>query len=158
MLTIAAESTLTAEARDLIAGSEAVLRSVYPPEACFSFSPEELMKAGSTFLVARMAEAGDARSAGTAVGCAALVSCDGYGEIKRLFVEPAWRGHGIGRALMARIESEAAGQGLPMVRLETGARLAAAVRLYETLGYQECGRFGDYTGHPSSLFMEKRLA
>ncbi len=149
MLTIAAEGPTTEQGRLLIEGSEAALREHYPPEACFSFSPEELDNAQSIFLVAR--------DDGEPVGCVALVNCGSYGEIKRLYVRSAGRGRGVAAALMDRLESDARGLGLDVVRLETGPLLAAAVRLYEGRGYVRCGRFGDYQEHPASLFMEKRL-
>ena len=91
------------------------------------------------------------------VGCVALVDCGSYGEIKRLYVRPEWRGRGIAEALMDRLEADAGDLGLGVVRLETGSRLAAAVRLYERRGYDRCGKFGCYREHPASLFMEKRL-
>ena len=149
MLTVAAESPVTTEGRHLIEGSEAALREHYPPEDCFSFSPEELAGSDSTFLVAR--------ELGEPVGCVALVDCGGYGEIKRLYVRPEWRHRGVADVLMNRLEADARNQGLGIVRLETGSRLAAAVRLYERRGYNRCSKFGCYRDHPASLFMEKRL-
>ena len=149
MLKIAAESPVTTEGRLLIEGSEAALREHYPPDACFSFSPEELNGSDSTFLVAR--------ELGEPVGCVALVDCGSYGEIKRLYVRQEWRGRGIAEALMDRLEADAGDLGLNFVRLETGSRLAAAVRLYERRGYNRRGSFGCYLDHPASLFMEKRL-
>ncbi len=149
MLTISVEGTDTEDAAALVAGSEAALRAVYPPEACFSLAADELAAADAVFLVARIG--------GAAAGCVALVPCRGYGEVKRLYVPPGRRGRGVARALMARLESEAGRRGLAVVRLETGDRLAAAVGLYESLGYRRCGPFGGYRDHPASLFMEKRL-
>ena len=149
MLTVAAESPVTSEGRLLIEGSEAALREHYPPEECFSFGPEELTGSESTFLIAREFD--------EPVGCVALVDCGGYGEIKRLYVRPEWRHRGVADVLMNRLEADARSQGLDVVRLETGSRLAAAVRLYERRGYNRCGRFGCYRDHPASLFMEKRL-
>ena len=149
MLKIAPESPVSDDGRKLIAGSEAALRDVYPPESCFSFTAEELLAPGSSFFVARRD--------GRPVGCVALVDCGVYGEIKRLFVLPGERRNGTARALMARLETAARQAGLPVVRLETGERLAAAVRLYERLRYRRCGSFGPYENHPDSLFMEKAL-
>ncbi|RMD49521.1 MAG: GNAT family N-acetyltransferase [Alphaproteobacteria bacterium] len=139
------------DGRALIAGSEAALREVYTPEECFTLDAAELEAPGIDFLVAR-----DAAS-GAALGCVALVGCDGYGEIKRLFVRPEARGRGVGDALMQAAEARARDRGFALVRLETGPRLAAAVALYRRRGYRERGPFGDYAPHPASLFMEKAL-
>ena len=149
MLTVAAESPVTSEGRLLIEGSEAALREHYPPEDCFSFSPEELTGSESTFLIAREFD--------EPIGCVALVDCGGYGEIKRLYVRPEWRHRGVADELMDRLEADARNQGFGVVRLETGSRLAAAVQLYERRGYRRCARFGCYRDHPASLFMEKCL-
>ena len=86
-----------------------------------------------------------------------LSTAGSYGEIKRLYVRQEWRGRGIAEALMDRLEADAGDLGLNFVRLETGSRLAAAVRLYERRGYNHRGSFGCYLDHPASLFMEKRL-
>ncbi len=150
MLTIAPESPVSEDGRKLIAGSEEALREVYPPESCFSFTAEELLAPGTSFFVARRD--------GRPVGCVALVDCGAYGEIKRLFVLPGERGHGTARALMARLEASARQAGHSAVRLESGERLAAAIRLYERLGYRRRGSFGSYDNHPDSLFMEKALS
>ena len=47
--------------------------------------------------------------------------------------------------------------GLPALRLETGVRQPAALRLYERAGYARRGPFGGYPDDPLSVFMEKLL-
>jgi len=148
-LTISEESPLTEDGHTLIAGSEAALREFYTPEECFSFTAAELARPGTRFFVARRN--------GAPVGCVALCTCDGYGEVKRLYVGPNARGTGAGRALMAHLESEANAGGISVIRLETGSLLAAGVALYRALGYADRGPFGSYQDHPASLFMEKIL-
>lgn len=148
-LTITAESPLTKDAHDLIAGSERALRAVYSAEECFTFTAKELDAPNITFLVAR--------SGAVPLGCVALVDCGTYGEVKRLFVTPNARGTGAAHALMSALETHATALGLPSVKLETGDKLVAAVRLYHKLGYRECGPFGAYDLHPASLFMAKTL-
>jgi len=39
--------------------------------------------------------------------------------------------------------------------LETGPTLSEALILYERMGYQRCGPFGDYPDDPFSVFMQK---
>ncbi len=149
-VTITRETPLSPEARILIKGSEQALRAVYRAEECFSFTAEELDQPSISFLVARQN--------GVAIGCVALVDCETYGEIKRLFVSPDWRGAGAARALMSEIENLARESGLTSLKLETGEKLSSAVALYRAIGYIQRGPFGDYAAHPASLFMEKELA
>ena len=54
--------------------------------------------------------------------------------IRRLGVDPAWRGRGIARALMT--ELEAAYRDAPRMELFTGSLSTAALALYESLGYE----------------------
>jgi putative acetyltransferase len=149
LLTIAIESPLTPDGLALLAGSDAALSEVFAPEENFTLDPEQLAVPAIRFFVAR--------SVGVPVGCVALMRCDGFGEVKRLFVAPAGRGLGVARALMAALEADAGAQGLAAVLLETSDRLVPAVTLYSSLGYQVRGRFGDYDDHPASLFMGKEI-
>lgn len=148
-LTVTVESPLSTNALALMDGSEQALRAVYSADECFTFSAKELDQPGITFLVARKNNA--------AVGCVALVDCNTYGEVKRLFVTPSARGTGAARALMAQLEATSRTLGHTHVMLETGDKLQGAVALYTDLGYVKRGPFGDYKDHPASLFMSKTL-
>lgn len=149
MITIAAENPLDADPARLIAGSEAELSALYPPEERFAFSPQELVTAGVHFLVLRVG--------GTAAACGGLAVCDGYGELKRIFVDPAFRGQGLAHSLLGALEEAARTHRLPAVRLETGIHQTAALGLYRARGYRACGAFGDYPADGASLFMELLL-
>jgi len=74
-----------------------------------------------------------------------------------MYVSPTARGEGLGRAILAKIESEAQRAGLRVMRLETGNRQNEALELYRSAGYVDCGPFGEYQPDPLSRFMEKRL-
>ena len=87
----------------------------------------------------------------------ALAIRDGYGEVKAMFTSDAARGKGVGAALLRVIEDTAREEKLPMLHLETGEELAAAVRLYERHGFKRSGAFGDYKDDGISLFMTKVL-
>jgi GNAT superfamily N-acetyltransferase len=72
------------------------------------------------------------------VGCIALRPLDeGIGEVKRLYVRPAARGTGLGRALVETVLAHARAIGYRELRLDTADWMADAVRLYARLGFRE---------------------
>jgi putative acetyltransferase len=150
VIIIAKETPGRPDVLPLLAAGDALSASLYPAESNHMLDVSALLEPAVTFLVARQD--------GLAVGCGALVRKAGYGEIKRMFVADAARGHGIGRRLLAAIESEARNFGLSVLRLETGIRQPAAIGLYRSCGYREVAPFGDYGPDPLSVFMEKTLA
>jgi putative acetyltransferase len=93
-----------------------------------------------------------------AVGCGALVDHAGeYGELKRIYVRPACRRAGVGRAILGELFSQARSRGLRVLRLETGNAQPEALAMYERAGFRRRGPFGDYREDPLSLFMELEL-
>jgi putative acetyltransferase len=74
-----------------------------------------------------------------------------------MFVVPEARGRGIGRAILETIEAALRGR-VTTLRLETGIKQDAAIRLYENAGFRRRGPFGSYRDDPLSVFMEKPLA
>lgn len=57
-------------------------------------------------------------------------------EVKHLYVRPAGRGRGLGRALLVELERRAAAFGADEVVLDTNDSLAAAGGLYRSTGYR----------------------
>jgi putative acetyltransferase len=80
-----------------------------------------------------------------------------YGEIKRMYVDPALRGQRLGARMLAALERAAQAQGLELSLLETGRDQHEAVRLYESAGYARRGPFGGYPDNGLSVFMDKAL-
>lgn len=96
---------------------------------------------------------------GRAVACAAWQPLEpGVAELQRMFVRPAFRGRGIARQLIVAVEEEALAVDRPVIRLETGAYLPAAIALYRSSGYRPIPAYGEYAGNTYSLCFEKRLA
>jgi putative acetyltransferase len=136
----------------LLAQSDAYMATLYPPESNHMEDVEALRKHNVLFVGASI----DADLAGC--GAVKTMRDDGvYGEIKRVFVAPEYRGRGISRAIMAVLERHLIEQGVPFSRLEMGALQPEALGLYRRLGYGERPPFGKYQPDPQSLFMEKRL-
>ncbi|CAN7556233.1 GNAT family N-acetyltransferase [Massilia sp. LjRoot122] len=147
---INAESPDQPEVRAMLEQLDAYCASLYPAESNHLMDIASLLQDGVLFLVARDVE-------GRAAGCAALVRREGYGEIKRMFVDPMRRGGGTGRQLLEQLMMFARMSGLQVLRLETGIHQPEAIGLYERAGFVRCAPFGDYQPDPLSLFMEKSL-
>ena len=69
------------------------------------------------------------------------IEAEGVCELKRLYVRPARRGLGAGRALAAQAIDEARAMGYRLMRLDTGTFLEASRRLYASLGFVETGPY-----------------
>ncbi|MBO0933406.1 GNAT family N-acetyltransferase [Fibrella aquatilis] len=92
------------------------------------------------------------------VGCGALKQVDPESvEIKRMYVDPAERGRGVGGALLAELEAWASELGFRVCVLETSVKLPAAVHLYTKHGYQRTPNYGQYIGMPDSVCFRKYL-
>jgi DNA-binding MarR family transcriptional regulator/GNAT superfamily N-acetyltransferase len=85
-----------------------------------------------------------ARLDGKAVACGGLKRVDSKtGEIKRLWVDAATRGLGIGRKVLTALEDLAREAGMSRVRLDSNRNLPEAIALYRKAGYVEVPRFND---------------
>jgi putative acetyltransferase len=129
--------------------SDAYAASLYPAESNHLLDVETLLRPEMHFFVVYEGD--------RAQGCGGFWAHDRFVEIKRVWVDPSARGKGLSRTLMTSIEREAQKLGYSVARLETGVHQPAALALYQALGYQECGPFGEYKPDPMSVFFEKRL-
>ncbi len=151
-LVISAEPFDSDDARRLIAGLDAGLAELYPPEQRFgpNFKTEHLEDGRGTFLVARDGE--------RAVGCGAIRLLDpASAEVKRMYVEPAQRGQGVGQAVLTALEAAARQLGVQRLVLETGVYQVVAIALYKRAGFTQIDCWGEYLSSPSSICFEKNL-
>ena len=90
------------------------------------------------------------------IGCGGVQSLDGQtAEIKRMWIHDGWRGRGLGKALLSRLEEEAVGLGRTRVVLDTNGSLTEARAMYVAAGYREIDR---YNANPfAQHFFEKTL-
>ncbi len=99
-----------------------------------------------------------ARWHGEPIGCGALRCIDAATvEVKRMYVAPAARRHGVARRILTALEQLAAGHGYARIILETGARQPEALALYEATGHRRTANYGRYLGNPEAVCFEKRL-
>ncbi|MBV2358236.1 GNAT family N-acetyltransferase [Thalassococcus sp. CAU 1522] len=90
-----------------------------------------------------------ARHQGKAIGCGMFHTVlPGTAEIKRVYVAPAARSLGAGRALMLALIDQCRAQGFQRIVMDTGQPLQAAARLYDDLGFR---RRGPYTDMPAEI-------
>ena len=146
--------TATDEVRALVGELEAVLAAEYPPEQRHGLDLVAIFQPHIRFFIARLR--------GAAVGCGGVALFPDYAEVKRMYVRDTARGQGVADAILARIEQEVRRAGLSLLRLETGDRQLAAMRLYARAGFRGCPAFGDYAGMTpqsiaTSVFLEKRI-
>jgi GNAT superfamily N-acetyltransferase len=138
------------DASALIAELEAQLEPLYPAKSRHGYSVEKLIAQGVAFFVLRDND--------TPAGCGGIqLFGSDYGELKRMYVRPQFRGLGFGKLLLDHLAGHARAHGVGLLRLETGIHQAAAIRLYDRAGFQRIPPFGGYVEDPLSLFYEKRI-
>ena len=94
---------------------------------------------------------------GSVVGHAALRPWRNELEVKKVFVPTTARGRGVARALMTELERLAAARGIHSLVLQTGHLQVAAIRLYESMGYERIEAFRGYAVVPAALCFRKIL-
>ena len=138
------------DARTLITELEAYLIPLAPPESRHGYSVEKLIKEEVSFFIIR--------DNGTPVGCGGLkLFGTDYGEIKRMYVRPQFRGLGFAKLMLDHLAEYARNHGVTILRLETGIAQHEAIALYERSGFRSIPPFGEYKPDPLSRFYEKRI-
>ena len=92
---------------------------------------------------------------GEPAGCVALrpLGTAGVAELKRLYVRPQARGHGLGRSLTERAIRRAIEAGFSRIRLDTLPTMVDAQRLYRQLGFKEIAPY-TFNPLPGVTYME----
>jgi len=140
----------SADAVALITELEAHLDPLYPAESRHGYSVDKMIAQGVAFFVLRD------NNAPAACGGIQLFGSS-YGELKRMYVRPHFRGRGFGKLLLDHLADYARRHGVGLLRLETGIHQAEAIGLYERWGFQRIPPFGAYKEDPLSLFFEKSI-
>lgn len=149
VITIEATRPDTADAVELLGELDTYLLQLpYPAESRHAFSIEKLLREGVAFFVLRYE--------GKPAGCGGIKLFGGeYGEVKRMYVRPAFRGFGLGKAILDQLAAHARASNVRLLRLETGIYQTEAVGLYDRYGFERCGPFGEYQEDPNTVYFEK---
>ena len=124
-------------------------------QACFSAPwsedsiAESLDNPASHFLIAYYGD--------EVAGYMGLQIFSGEGYVTNVAVLPKFRGKGIAKELLRRLEADARINGFRYMVLETGAVLKDAIGLYTKSGYKEIPNYGPYADMPQSICMRKKL-
>lgn len=156
-VTIRRERPDQPEVSAALAALDAYLRSLYPPEANHILEAGELLAPEVHFFVARIDGAVAGTGAFRTMPGEPDTAGEPYGEIKRMYVDPRWRGRGLGVAIVDTLEAAMRSEGLALALLETGGEQHEAVRLYERRGYALRAPFAGYPDNGLSRFYAKRL-
>ena len=147
---IVSERPDTDDARMLIEELEQHLAPYYPATSRHGYNVEKLIRQGVAFFITRVDD--------VPAGCGGVQFFGAeYGELKRMFVRPQFRGLGLAKLMLNHLEGYTREHNIPVLRLETGIHQTEAIRLYESMGYRLIPPFGDYKEDPLSRFFEKTL-
>jgi GNAT superfamily N-acetyltransferase len=95
---------------------------------------------------------------GEAAACGAYRRHDAMScEAKRVFVRSAFRGTGLGRAILKRLIEEAEAAGYRTMLADTLPFMKAALALYKDFGFRKRGSYSDKPT-PGAIFLTRELA
>jgi putative acetyltransferase len=147
---ITPEHPASPEATALIMELDAHLEQLYPSESRHGFSVQRLIADSVAFYLIR--------DNGIPAGCGGIkLFGTEFGELKRMYVRPQFRGRGFGKLMLNHLTDYARSQGVKVLRLETGIHQTAAIGLYEQMGFERIPPFPPYREDPLSRCYEKRF-
>jgi len=122
----------------------------YTERSRHAYSIAKLMSEGVALFVARCG--------GQPAACGGIkMFATEYGEVKRMYVRPAYRGLGLGKAMLNHLAAYARARQVNLLRLETGIYQTEAIGLYDGYGFQRRSPFGEYEEDPLSVYFEKSI-
>ena len=138
----------------------ALIRTAFAAQSILTDPPPSALRVTEADVVAHLRSGGGAvaEANGVIVGSALWIEQDSGLYLSRLAVDPAWRGRGIAKALVAAGETAARDMKLPRIHLSTRIPLLDNRRLFAACGFVETTREA-HPGYaePTSMHMEKRL-
>ena len=150
MMTIENFPAASKEVQEVIACLDQALLERYEASDIHGIDGEEFDRAGGYFVICR----DDSRS----IGCGAFRPLDrSVAEVKRMFIERAYRGRGMAKAILRHLEDEMRRRGFETSVLETGIKQPEAIGLYRSMGYFPIPAFGAYVGCKYSFCFAKGL-
>ncbi len=92
------------------------------------------------------------------VGCGCFKKYDNTTvELKRMYVKPDERRHGIGSSILSELEIWAKEKGFSYAVLETANKQHESIALYKKAGFSIIPNYGEYVGKEISVCMKKKL-
>jgi GNAT superfamily N-acetyltransferase len=152
MITIEPQDPRSPEVQELLSAFIEEVRKRYeePPADVGYFDPGLVSVPRSVFLVVR--------SEGKAIGCGALVPMgEEVVEVKRMFVVPSERGHGIAKKILEELERFAREFEYDAIRLETGVKQPESIALYGKDGFYRIPNFPPFENDATAVCFEKRV-
>lgn len=151
MVTITQERPDSPDAVTLITELSDYLDPLYPKWNQFGLSSDQLIKESVAFFITR--------ADGVPAGSGGVKFYEDFGELKRMYVRPQFRGRGLGKLMLKHLEEFARQQGTTVLRLETGIYQPEAMGLYERMGYRPRPSFAPYDASTATLsrFYEKSI-
>ncbi len=114
----------------------------FDPDRSVSAGPAELSPPNGLFLLAQ--------TANQVLGCVGWKKLDRQrAELKRMWVSPSARGHGVAQALLAEAEAQACKAGMEELVLDTSQSLHEAIRFYTRAGFRP---IAPYNNNPYADF------
>ena len=92
------------------------------------------------------------------IACGAVKTfSENIAEVKRMFVQPKFRGQGFATRILTELEAWSRELGYDLCVLETGYNQPEAIKLYRKNGYRTIPNYGQYQGVENSICFEKKL-
>ncbi|TPL45455.1 GNAT family N-acetyltransferase [Mesorhizobium sp. B2-4-6] len=133
--------------------SEQDVRTLFQPDTS---GPRLAMRFGTPDAVAFIA-----RWEGLSAGCLAFdLFGDGTAELQKFFVDSAFRGQGVGRALMDAVLAEIGKGSIRTVLIHTTFYMKSAVAVYESFGFRPCPPFRETPEHVrhTDVFLSRAIS